>query len=167
MNRFFTCITIAALLTGATMTTAQAAPRSGRWIGPCSTWREGETLIPADWHGTAERRAIAVMRIKRLIVCVFARWAPGQSGVALYVADRESSFYPWAQNVSSLCSGLFQHILSAWPARAHSYLQRSMWARSTLWPDAAHPERLVFDPRANAIAAARMVAASGWGPWSM
>lgn len=101
--------------------------------------------------------------MKRLIVCVFGVWAPGQSVTALYVANRESHYYPWAQNPSSLCSGMFQHNLSAWPGRAHLFLWRGWFGR---WPVSW------ADPRANAIVAARMVNGDfdyppGWAPWGM
>lgn len=155
MRRVLVAALIAASIT-AVSTPAHAAPREDRWHGACSTWREGETLTPADWSGSEHRRAVAVARIERLIVCEFGKWAPGQSGVALYIADRESSFYPWSVNTSSGCSGIFQHIASAWPARASSYLER--------W-EYADPTPSVFDARANIEVAAKMVASGGWGPW--
>jgi hypothetical protein len=93
--------------------------------------------------------------MRRLIACVFAEYAPGNSVTALMVADRESGFYPWALNSSSGCAGLFQHI--TWSGRASQFLDRWMFKP---WPTA-------FDPRANAIVAAKMVAGGGWGPWGM
>jgi len=98
--------------------------------------------------------------MQRLVVCVFGTFAPGESVMALYVADRESHFYPWALNSSSGASGLFQHLASYWPGRAAAYLQRA-WFGKGAWPASA------FDPRAAAIVTAKMVAQSGWGPWSM
>lgn len=139
-----------------------ARTRLGRWRGPCSTWQFGERLTPSLWQSDPAR---GQRMMTRLVVCVFDRYAPGNSTYAISIARRESGLYPWAQNVSSLCSGLFQHILSAWPARASSYLPHSNWAPGVLWPDSHHEDRLVFDPRANAMAAAKMVAGGGWGPW--
>jgi hypothetical protein len=135
--------------------TGQPQPHLGRWRGPCSTWQYGEHLTPAKFNADPDR---ARGQIRRLITCVFDHYAPGNADTALYVADRESSLYPWAQNPSSLCSGLFQHILSAWASRASYYLDRWMFGEGS-WP------ARWSDPRANAIVAARMVAAGGWGPW--
>lgn len=133
------------------------AKPEGRWIGVCSGWRLGENLTPDMWNADPSR---GELMMQRLIGCVFTNFAPGNSGIALYVANRESSFYPWAKNPSSSASGLFQHLASYWPGRAAAYLERG-WFGKGAWPAS------VFDPRANAIAAAKMVAASGWGPWSM
>lgn len=162
MNSKLARIAVVATLTGGLMAqaggTAQAGqpqPELGRWRGPCATWVYGEHLTPAIWAADPGR---ARGQMERLVTCVFDRYAPGNASHALYVADRESNFYPWAQNPSSLCSGLFQHILSAWPGRAATYLQQWMFARYA-WPAAWS------DPRANAIVAAKMVAAGGWGPW--
>lgn len=164
MKRILTLAVSAALVLGVTAGPAQAKTEAdrGRWRGACSTWEYGEHLTPALWAANPQRGA---RQVTRLVACVFDRFAPGQTSHALYIASRESGLYPWAQNTSSLCSGLFQHILSAWPSRAASYLPRSAWAPGVLWPDSEHNTRLVFDPRANAIAAAKMVAGGGWGPW--
>ncbi len=132
-----------------------AQAKEGRWIGPCQGWYLGENLTPAIWNQDPAR---ATRMMQRLIGCVFTEFAPGNSGIALYVADRESSFYPWAANPSG-CEGLFQHQIRYWPGRAAAYLKRGWFGKGS-WPAS------VYDPRANAIAAAKMVAASGWGPWS-
>jgi hypothetical protein len=99
--------------------------------------------------------------MQRLIGCVFTTWAPGNSGIALYVANRESHFYPWAKNPSSSASGEFQHLATYWPGRAAAYLNRG-WFGKGAWPAS------VWDPRAQAIVTARMVGPEGnWSPWSM
>jgi hypothetical protein len=115
----------------------------------------GENLTPELWNSDPARGEQMMMR---LIVCVFAVFAPGQSAYALAIADRESGFYPWAKNPYSSASGVFQHLASYWPGRAAS-LNRG-WFGKGAWPAS------VFDPRANAIAAAIMVRNSGWGAWS-
>lgn len=162
MVRHFTRLA-AAVIAASILTTIGAGPVTaepypwgeGRWRGPCSGWAYGENLsTPALFN--ADPRAEIKMR--RLVDCVFHRWAPGNEATALYVAERESGFMPWARNASSGCLGLFQHISSAWPDRARSYLWRGWFRR---WP------AVWSDPRANAIVAARMVAAGGWGPWSL
>lgn len=162
--------TVALALAGGTGWGANASPSTsrdpaplGRWRGPCSTWEYGEKMTPAIWAHDPARGA---RMIRRLVTCVFDQYAPGQAGTAISIASRESGLYPWAQNTSSLCSGLFQHILSAWPSRAASYLPHWAWAPHTPWPDSHNETRLVFDPRANAIAAAKMVGPYGdWSPW--
>ncbi len=132
------------------------AQAEGRWHGRCTGWQMGEQLTPAIW---ASKPDASKRKIQRLIACEFAIWAPGQSLIALYVANRESHFYPWAQNPSSLCSGIFQHAYSAWPSRALSYLKH--WEYSD-WPAPWS------DPRANIEVAAKMVGPEGnWGPWSL
>jgi len=126
----------------------------GRWIGPCEGWWLGENLTQAAWNEDPARGATMM---QRLIVCVFAVLAPGQSAYALAIADRESSFWPWAYNPSG-ASGLFQHIASYWPAR--STLLNRGWFGKGAWPAS------VFDPRANAMVTAIMVRDGGWGPWT-
>lgn len=133
----------------------------GRWRGPCSDWWLGENLTPAMWNANPTRGA---RMMQRLIVCVFGVFAPGESLTALYIADRESGYYPWAANPSG-CEGLFQHQVAYWPGRAAT-ISHKLFAPWLKWPDANDPGRLIYDPRANAIAAAKMVASSGWGAWS-
>jgi hypothetical protein len=160
MKMLITLLLAASLVIGTQVTAhaalEQAPKTEGRWRGPCSDWWLGENLTPAVW---AQDPARGRQMMQRLIVCVFGVWAPGNSVKALYVMDRESSDYPWSVNSSSGCSGLFQMMLSYWPGRAKTYLWRG-WFGPNAWPAS------VFDPRANAIVAARMVAAGGWGPWS-
>lgn len=134
---------------------AEAKPKLGRWRGPCSTWMHGENLTPQKWNQDPAR---AHRQMTRLVVCVFDRYAPGNSSTALYVMNRESGGYPWALNSSSGCAGLFQHI--TWTGRAQAYLHRWQFGEHAWLPTA-------FDPRANAIVAAHMVAGGGWGPWSL
>jgi hypothetical protein len=155
MKRVITLVLLTVLLTIGTVTSAQA--KEGRWRGPCEGWFVGEYLTPAIWAKDPTRGERMMMR---LIVCVFAVWAPGESAYALAIADRESSFYPFAWNESSDCRGLFQMMGRYWNSRVDAYLWRGWWAPKAKWPVSA------FDPRANAITAARMVAAGGWGPWS-
>jgi len=133
--------------------TAQAKPPLGRWRGPCSTWLYGENQTPATF---AAHRAKADRQMERLVKCIFDKYAPGNTGTALYVMDRESGGYPWALNSSSGCAGLFQHI--TWSGRV------TMLPR---WAFAPHYHPSAFDPRANAWVAALMVRSSGWGAWGM
>ena len=158
MKRTLVAAIVAALI--ALPTTAGATPSApeplGRWpAGPCSDWRYGEYLTsPAKFQATPGAR----QKVRNLIVCIFDRFAPGNSSTALYVADRESGLYPWAYNASSGCMGLYQHI--SWDDRVQTFL-RQEWFRRPL------SELPWSDPRANAIIAARMVRAGGWSPWSL
>lgn len=71
------------------------------------------------------------------------------SAAAVRVATCESGLNPNARNPSG-ASGLFQHLISLWPARAAG---------------AGFPGASPFDPYVNSIAAANMVRASGWSAW--
>lgn len=134
--------------------TAEAKPNLGRWRGPCSTWQYGERqTTPAIWNSHPER---SHRQMVRLVTCVFDKYAPGNAGTAVAIMERESHGYPWALNSSSGCAGLFQHI--TWDGRATYYLEPWMFAPNVWVPSA-------FDPRANAIVAAKMVADHGWGAW--
>lgn len=125
-----------------------------RWHGPCSTWQYGERLLtPGAYFANVAR---AQRQLHRLVVCVFDRFAPGNAEKALAIAERESGFYPWADNPTSHCRGFFQHLPGAWAGRALDKLWRG-WFKH--WP------ARWWDPRANTIVAARMVAEGGWGPW--
>ncbi len=126
----------------------------GRWRGPCSDWWVGENLTPEIWNTNPDR---GIRMMQRLVVCIFGTYAPGESLTALYVVDRESGFYPWAQNPSSGAAGLMQHI--TWTGRAAYFLKKWMFRPGY------HPS--AFDPRANLIVGAKMVASGGWGPWAM
>jgi len=154
MKRILMAATIAALLIP--MTNAEAKPHLGRWRGPCATFAEGENLTPAMYEAN---RAKGERQITHLITCVFRRFAPGNEATAVAVARRESGLWPWSINSSSGCAGLFQHI--TWTDRI-SMVPRWMFAPGY------HPT--AFDPRANALVAAFMVAGvgdwpGGWGPW--
>jgi hypothetical protein len=145
MKRLLTLALAAGLLLGAMTVPAQAAP--GR---ACTGWQYQvrRTTPPA----------IRERRVARLIRCVFNEVGiGGQAAYAVVIADRESGLAPWAYNSSSCASGLFQHICSYWPGRAHA-LPRAQFPR---WPDSS-----VFRARANVWAAARMVKAGGWGAWT-
>jgi len=106
---------------------------------------------PAKFNADPRAR----VKMRRLVLCVFDWLAPGNAEHALYVAQRESGLLPWARNASSGCMGLFQHI--EWDGR--TWMLRPVWFRKPI----SHVSWT--DPRANAIIAARMVAAGGWGPW--
>ena len=155
MKKLLVAAIIAASIAASSTAAAQAKPNLGRWRGPCSTWQYGENLTPQKWNADPAK---AHRQMERLVVCVFDRYAPGNASTALYVMNRESGGYPWALNPSSGCAGLFQHI--SWTGRAAFYLERWMFGPNAWLPSA-------FDPRANAIVSAKMVASGGWGPWSM
>ena len=124
------------------------------------------TIVPASMSGAAgsgSRRHAQVparicnvdwrkgtFQVKRLIRCAAHHWhVPGGADMALYVADRESHYYPNAYNPSG-CAGIYQHMLRYWPSRAAAYGFRG-WS--------------AFNARANIIVTMRMVSHDGWGPW--
>ena len=153
MRRF-----IAATLIALTIGIATPANAKWNWQGPCDGWRYGETVTQDTPRFKVETR------MKRLIVCAFDRYAPGNTSKALYVAGRESGYWPWAINQAyddaHDCIGLFQHMRRYWPSRVKAYL----WAG--WYPAADWPYISAKNPHANAIAAAKMVKAGGWAPWS-
>jgi hypothetical protein len=53
--------------------------------------------------------------------------------------------------------GLFQHLITAWPGRVHTYMP-DRW-RIGSWTDWRNS-------RAQIVTTARMVRAGGWGPWA-
>lgn len=99
-------------------------------------------------------------RNRALIRCVFNVFAPSQVSTALYIADRESNFDPFAWNRSSDCRGTFQHMYRYWTGRVDAYLYPS-WFPNARWPRVS-----AFHERANAIVTAKIVAGHGWGAWS-
>lgn len=153
MKRFLTAVAVAAALTAGLPGMAQAQ-KGDRWKGPCEGWQYGEYVTsPAEFNADVAQHK---RQVRRLVVCVFDHFAPGNASHALYIMERESSGYPWADNPSSHCRGLFQHLPDAWAGRAATYLWRGWFRKDPVsWSD----------PRANAIVAARMVAEHGWGAW--
>jgi len=76
---------------------------------------------------------------------------------ALYIANRESSFYWKAWNRSSDCRGIYQHKYAYWSSRVQSSDRK-------LDKYAVH-NRSWFSPRAQAVVTFAMVKKGGWGPW--
>lgn len=140
-------LVVSAVLTTSVLAGSEALAETSR---ACTGWQyRVEHTTPL----TARER-----RMKRLLKCVFREVGiPGEGEYAGVIADRESGFAPWAYNASSGASGLMQHLRSYWPTRARG-LPKAQFPR---WPRSS-----VFNARANAWAAARMVKASGWGAWS-
>lgn len=140
---------IAALIAAVVFATPMIPAVAGSHHRSCTDFRVKPTT-PAEF-----RRH----KMTGLIYCVFRKVGiPSQISTALYVADRESSLYPWAVNVSSGCAGLFQHMPSLWHGRAMQLPFRQFPHRATIGP---------LNARANAWAAAIMVRRGGWGPWSL
>jgi len=129
---------LTALLLIVPAASAKATPPESRysWVPPkiCQVdWRKG------TWH------------VKQLIRCAADHWnVPGGVRMALYVANRESHYFPHAYNSYSGASGVYQHLSSYWPGRAHAYGFKGYSA---------------FNARANIIVTMRMVKRYGWGPW--
>lgn len=152
---------IAALIAATALTTT-TMPAGATGRGPCSEDRYEVTVQMS--------REMRVSRMQALIRCVFNVMDIGaQVPTAFAIAERESSYWPWARNPNSdsACHpwgtnpygscGLFQHLARYWPARAHSYLPD--WAFK-------NPHPGIRQARANVWVTARMVKASGWCHWT-
>ncbi len=90
--------------------------------------------------------------MRRLVACTATYYhVPGGAREALYIANRESHFYPRAYNAWSGALGIYQHLRRYWPGRAAVYGFKG-WSG--------------FNARANIIVTMRMVRHLGnWSPW--
>lgn len=160
-RRLFATIAATTIVMG-TMTTNANAGTWSRPTGPCN-----EPAFKITRHMSLSERQ---HRARRLIVCAFDRFAPGQASTAIAIASRESGLdpfqsnphatsacRPWSGTVYGAC-GLFQHLARYWIGRT-TYL-RPRWFPNT-WPHVSP-----YHARANALVAAKMVGSAGWGPWS-
>ena len=140
-------VVVVALVVGMLLAGSQSHAKTRR---ACTGWN-----YRVD-HRTAD--TVRYRRIIRLVRCVFHELGIAEEvPTAIAVGDRESSFAPWAHNVSSDARGLFQHLGAYWGSRSRALppIQFPRW-----------PESSAFNARANTWAAARMVRASGWGAWT-
>jgi len=135
---------LAALSIAAILSIVPASVSQAATVGTRRHAQVSAKVCDYDWRkGT--------FQIKQLIRCAAEHWnVPGGADLALYIADRESHYYPNAYNPSG-CAGIYQHKLSYWPERAASFGFRG-WS--------------AYNARANIIVTMRMVHEVGWGPWS-
>ena len=114
---------------------------------------------PCDGHASIVKPSMgydAVAKdVQQLIRCASARFNISAPRM-LCTADRESSFWPWADSGSS--KGVMQQQATYWPGRVLAYWPRA-WAPNSYPPS-------YFSARANIIVSARMIRAGGWSPWS-
>ena len=96
----------------------------------------------------APHRTYTTQEIKQIILNAFAPLGPSAQQWALRVAKCESGYNPNAVNPSSHASGLFQFIPSTWASTPQAKAGKS-----------------VFDPVANAQAAAWLYQRQGSRPW--
>jgi hypothetical protein len=103
---------------------------------------EPTRICPIDWRRST-------WHVRKLIRCAAEHHglSPRRS---LYVAYRESRYFPRAYNETSCAKGIFQHLCRYWASRAEAF---------------GFPERSAFNARANIFVTMRMVKRSGWGPW--
>jgi len=118
-------------------------------------WLARQTKSRSSRGGTAGAGAIRATAggasVRGMVIALFSRIAgPGQVGMALCVANRESSFNPYARNPYSSAAGVFQWVSSSWA----SYSRRYGYAGAS-----------VFNAYANIAVAAHAVRDGGWGPW--
>ncbi len=152
MRRLVQLVLVATLIAG-----ASTSPAHAQGQGPCSGWFSN--VRPDMNHNgviDANDRARVHHKVEHLIACAVRIW-PVAGGVyyAQAIAERESSMWPWAQNVSSLCSGVYQDVLSLWSGRVQRY-----WDPDWFWRTPS-----VFNARANVIVNIRLAHDAGWGPW--
>jgi hypothetical protein len=115
--------------------------------GPC----DGRASDLKPSYGTV----IIDRRVHQLLRCAGQRFGVSVPRL-ICTADRESSFWPWADSGSS--KGVMQQNATYWPGRVQAF-----WVRS--WMPRHYPPS-IFSARANIIVSARMIAATGWGDWS-
>lgn len=115
------------------------------------------------WHWEYVKAQKKVNRLKAKLKAALASPSPGGSMYAIKLAssaygvpywelynvarcETGGTFSPWAANPTSTASGLFQFLDSTWASQGMQGFS-------------------VWDPVANALAAARIVAREGWGQW--
>jgi hypothetical protein len=109
------------------------------------------TTPAASGRLAALHAAAAGGSVRSLVIALFSRIAgPGQVGMALCVANRESSFNPYARNPYSSAAGVFQWVSRSWTSYSYRY---------------GYGGASVFNAYANIAVAAHAVADGGWGPW--
>jgi hypothetical protein len=137
-------ILVATLILTALTTTFPVATASAMTTRERTYTYTPDTICPVDWRqGT--------WAVKRLITCAANHYGVSVD-MALYVANRESHFRPSAYNGASCAQGLFQHLCTYWPGRAHEYGFKG-WS--------------AFNARANTIVTMKMVRRYGWSPWGL
>jgi soluble lytic murein transglycosylase-like protein len=98
------------------------------------------------------QRATGPTSVKALIRCVAPRVGVSTS-MALFIANRESGYRPWARNPHSSASGVYQVVSGTW----RGFVSRYRWGNKI--------GTSVFDGRANVILSLRAARRGGWGPW--
>lgn len=143
---------IATLILAATLS---ALPLAGQASAmPTVANRESVTIATADAASATGRICPIQWRkgpyyVKKLIRCT-ARFYGVSIDKALYVAYRESKYYPRAFNEWSCAKGIYQHLCRYWPTRADTF---------------GFDDWSAFNARANIIVSMRMVKRYGWSPW--
>lgn len=108
------------------------------------------------YQGTSPR-SWTRWEVRSTIRCAAAKWNVS-AATALYIAERESGFYPRAVNPSSGACGLYQfYPCSSWGSHWRAYAHgRHVGRVGRSWTNA----------RSVALAATHYAHVNGWGPWS-
>lgn len=105
------------------------------------------------------------LTIQQTIICAERLWPVAAGADALlYIADRESGFYPGAVSSSGTYLGVFQigsYHMPAWPDSVMSEPWFHRWFPHLGWSD---PSSLL-NGRFNVFLAVRQASAYGLGPW--
>jgi hypothetical protein len=144
MKRIFTLLLTATLVIGPTLNAQASGAIEG---GPCTSWH---TYVRPAMPMTK-----IVNRTKHTIRCAvdWVHGVPGGLSMAYCIADRESHFYPWAENPSG-STGVYQWISSTW----YGVRERYPWL-------ARHTMDTRFSMRSNVLFFARVAHNEGLGPW--
>jgi hypothetical protein len=107
------------------------------------------------------------MGMQATIVCAERLWpVPGGSSTALYIADRESGFYPGAVSSSGTYMGIFQigsYHMPSWPNELMFQPWFHRWFPNVSYSDPA----ALLNGRFNVFLGIRAMHSWGLGPWSM
>jgi hypothetical protein len=134
------------------------AARHQAWLDRLHAWKAEQARQAKEARERRQRSSAAAFRVpsvggsvRSMVIALFSRIAgSGQVPMALCIANRESSFNPYARNPHSSASGVFQWVSRSWSG----YSRRYGFAGAS-----------VFNAYANISVAAHAVADGGWGPW--
>ncbi len=122
------------------------------------------TILAVPISAEAKGRGPCVnLRMRATIVCAVKLW-PSDLDALLYIAGRESGFYPGAVSPSGTYLGVFQigsYHMPAWPAELMPQPWFRQWFPNVDYSDPA----ALLNGRFNVFLAVRFAHSLGLGPW--